>query len=46
MNFQMNPNGKRYLMAPISPAMISSTVSGVAIIASKVFWQCIRTNEA
>src|SRR4030043_1656944 len=29
-----------------SPAMTSSTLIGVAIIASKVFWKYMRTNEA
>src|SRR3990172_6110236 len=30
----------------ISPAITSSTLTGVAIMASKVFWKYIRTNEA
>ena len=29
-----------------SPATTSSTLTGVATIASKVFWKYIRTNEA
>ena len=38
----------RLFVAPhsISPVMTSSMVTGVAIIASKVFWKYIRTNEA
>lgn len=36
------------LVAPhsSSPATTSSTLTGVATIASKVFWKYIRTNEA
>ncbi len=36
------------LVAPqrSSPAMTSSTLTGVATIASKVFWKYIRTKEA
>src|SRR3990172_10270332 len=30
----------------ISPAITSSTLTGVAIMASKVFWKYIRTNDA
>src|SRR3989339_678654 len=29
-----------------SPAITSSTLTGVAIIASKVFWKYMRTNDA
>ena len=38
----------RLFVAPhkISPVITSSMVTGVAIIASKVFWKYIRTNEA
>ena len=38
----------RLLVAPhkISPVMTSSMLMGVAIIAPKVFWKYIRTNEA
>ena len=38
----------RLLVAPhnISPVITSSMLTGVAIIASKVFWKYIRTNEA
>ena len=38
----------RLLVAPhnISPVMTSSMVTGVAIMASKVFWKYIRTKEA
>ncbi len=37
----------RLLVAPhnISPAITSSMFTGVAIIASKVFWKYIRTKE-
>ena len=47
----MTPNTIEELMrlfvAPhkISPAMTSSIFTGVAIIASKVFWKYIRTKE-
>ena len=38
----------RLFVAPhrISPVITSSMVTGVAIIASKVFWKYIRTKEA